>query len=356
MNSKKKKKLTKKELTIALFAVALIVVLISRMQGEPAAQQTADGRDELTLISAEEERPVSQPVAGTAQAEQEPASENAGYFDLSTVSDSSELPYTDSTDEDGYFDLSTVADFSGAPYTEINGNVPFFTEEDMTTDSYESYSPLDELGRCGVCMACIGTDLMPEGDRGNISSVHPSGWHSVRYDCVEQESLYNRSHLIAYQLAGENANERNLISGTRYLNAYAMLDFEESVGDYVRETGNHVLYRVTPDFRGNELIARGLLMEAMSVEDNGRDILYCVYCYNVQPGILIDYETGDSELAPPDGEVHSFVINTNSRKIHLPSCQAAIDMKEKNKQEYVGTYEDLVAQGYVPCPDCHPAP
>ena len=190
--------------------------------------------------------------------------------------------------------LDEIPEYSGEPYVEINGNVPEFTEEEITTDSFESYSPLDGLGRCGTAFACIGKDLMPTGERRQISSIKPSGWNTRHYDFVDQEMLFNRCHLIAYQLAGEDLNEMNLITGTRYLNTIGMLPFEEEVGNYVRRTGNHVMYRVSPIFRGNELVARGVHMEAYSVEDKGRGVSYNIYCYNVQPRIGIDYATGDN--------------------------------------------------------------
>lgn len=193
--------------------------------------------------------------------------------------------------------LEDIPPFTDTPYVQINGNVPYFTEEDMTIKSYETYAQLDSLGRCGEVMACIGQDLMPTEERGSIGQVKPSGWQTVKYDFVDGKYLYNRCHLIGYQLTGENANRQNLITGTRYLNTEGMLPFENMVADYVKETGNHVLYRVTPIFEGDELVARGVLMEAKSVEDNGEGILFCVYVYNNQPGVEIDYRTGKSKLA-----------------------------------------------------------
>lgn len=190
-----------------------------------------------------------------------------------------------------------IPEFTGQAYVAINGNIPRFTEEDMTTDSYESYSPLDNLGRCGEAIACIGVDLMPTEDRGSISSVHPTGWQSIQYDFIEGKSLYNRCHLIGFQLTGEKANRENLITGTRFLNTEGMLPFEEMTADYIRETENHVLYRVTPVFEGDDLVARGVLMEGYSVEDHGEGICFYVYCYNVQPGVILDYATGESKPA-----------------------------------------------------------
>ena len=195
---------------------------------------------------------------------------------------------------EGAESIEEIPPFSDVAYVAVNGNVPFFLPEEITDESYEEYSELDELGRCGVTMACIGVDIMPTEDRGEIGSVKPTGWQSVKYDCVEGKYLYNRCHLIGFQLAGENANKRNLITGTRYLNIEGMLPFENLVADYVKETKNHVMYRVTPLFDGDNLVAHGVLMEGYSVEDEGEGVQFCVYAYNAQPGILIDYQTGDS--------------------------------------------------------------
>ena len=195
---------------------------------------------------------------------------------------------------EGAESLEEIPEFSDAAYVAVNGNVPFFMPEEITEESYEYYSELDALGRCGVTMACIGVDIMPTEERGEIGSVKPTGWQSVKYDIVDGKYLYNRCHLIGFQLAGENANKRNLITGTRYLNIEGMLPFENLVADYVQETENHVLYRVTPLFDGDDLVAHGVLMEGWSVEDEGEGICFCVYAYNAQPGIEIDYATGDS--------------------------------------------------------------
>ena len=190
--------------------------------------------------------------------------------------------------------LQKIPPFSGKPYVVLADNIPEFTDEQRQIRDLEDYAPLDALGRCGTAFACIGQDTMPTEDRGSISSVKPSGWHSVQYEGVSGGSLYNRCHLIGWQLAGEDANERNLITGTRYLNVDGMLPFENMIADYVTETGNHVLYRVTPIYEGNDLVARGVQMEALSLEDNGDGIMFHVFCYNVQPGIEIDYTTGES--------------------------------------------------------------
>ena len=198
---------------------------------------------------------------------------------------------------EGAGSVEEIPEFTDAAYVAVNGNVPFFMPEEITDESYEYYSDLDDLGRCGVTMACIGVDIMPTEDRGEIGSVKPSGWQSVKYDCVEGKYLYNRCHLIGFQLAGENANKKNLITGTRYLNIEGMLPFENLVADYVKETENHVMYRVTPLFDGDNLVAHGVLMEGWSVEDEGEGVCFCVYAYNAQPGIVIDYATGNSREA-----------------------------------------------------------
>lgn len=259
-------------------------------------------------------------------------------------------------------ELSAIPSYTGIPYAEINGNVPCFAEEEKVPVSFEYYDELDEYGRCTGTYACIGTDLMPEEERGAIGMVKPTGWHTVKYDCIEDLYLYNRCHLIGFQLTGENANERNLLTGTRYMNVKGMLPFENMVADYVRSTGNHVLYRVTPIFEKENLLAHGVQMEAFSVEDNGKGICFNVFCYNVQDGVLIDYTDGSSSAIEKEeeekrGEVSEgleYILNTNSKKFHYPSCSSLEDMSEHNKQEYVGTKEDLLKKGYSPCGRCTP--
>lgn len=192
------------------------------------------------------------------------------------------------------FASETIPEYSGNPYVELNGNLPYFTDEELSTTAFELYSELDSLGRCGAGYANICKEIMPTEERGSIGMVKPTGWHTVKYDCVADRYLYNRCHLIGYQLAGENANEKNLITGTRYLNVDGMLPFENEVADYVNNTDNHVLYRVTPVFSGDNLLASGVIIEAKSVEDDGAGVQFNVYCYNVQPGISIDYTDGQS--------------------------------------------------------------
>ena len=249
--------------------------------------------------------------------------------------------------------------YAGEPYVVINDNQPFFGEEEYTTEAFETYSALDGLGRCGTAYACVGEELMPAGERESISSVKPSGWINVEYG---GQYLYNRCHLIGFQLTGENANECNLITGTRYMNVEGMLPFENLVADYVKETSNHVLYRVTPLYEGDNLVASGVLMEAGSVEDEREGICFNVYVYNVQPGIGIDYATGASWAEGEQGEIQSsptpagtaYVLNTNTKKFHLPTCASVEDMKPENRTDYTGSREALLDEGYSPCGQCKP--
>ena len=269
--------------------------------------------------------------------------------------------------------LDDIPAFSGVSYVVINGGTPFFTEEEITDEAYEYYSDLDSLGRCGVVHACLGKETMPpEGDeRGAISHVKPSGWVQGEYssDLVDGRWLYNRSHLIGWQLSDEDDNEKNLITGTRYFNVEGMLLFENTVAAHIREDDVHVMYRVTPIYEGDNLVASGVLMEAYSVEDGG-ELSMCVYCYNVQPGVIIDYKTGANclddgyskpeapkeELDPTvgDDEVATYVLNTSSKRIHKPSCSSVTDMAEHNKSEYTGSINDLLASDgeYVKCGSC----
>lgn len=254
--------------------------------------------------------------------------------------------------------LEQVPVFSGEPFVVLGGNAPQFTEEDYTTKSYEIYGQLDALERCTYTMACIGQDLMPTQERGSISHIKPAGWHSVQYDFVDGKSLYNRCHLIGHQLAGEDANERNLITGTRYMNVDGMLPFENMVADYVKETGNHVLYRVIPVYEGDNLVASGVTMEAWSVEDNGEGICFYVYVYNVQPGVEIDYATGESRLAEPVSDTgedtQRYVVNTSSGKFHLESCSQGQSIKPENRQTMESTRSQMLAWNYEPAGCCNP--
>ena len=277
-------------------------------------------------------------------------------------------------------DYEEIPEYSGSPYVVLNGNVPVF--EIDTAKASEHYSRLDSLGRCGAAEAVLGKELMPKEDRQDISEVYPSGFENKDYgDLVNGGYLYNRSHLIAFQLAGENANERNLITGTQYMNQMVMTPFENLVADYIKDTGNHVKYRVTPIFEGKNLVASGVTMEAKSVEDDGDAICFNVYCYNVQPGIDIDYRTGDSRKVSnqgPDKDLHytnagyyrckrtaifdgevgkevcRYVLNTNTMKIHDPSCKSIQRIKDYNIEYSNEELEILEKQGYSRCQNCLP--
>ena len=356
-----------------------------------------------------------------------------------TEKSSTEESTAEKSDEKKAASGSSIADipaYSGKAYVELNDNIPAFTDQEKKrTDAFEEYSSLDSKGRCGVAYANICKDIMPTEKRGEIGSIRPSGWHTIKYpEVIKDNYLYNRSHLIAYSLAGENANEQNLITGTRYLNQETMQIFELRVLDYVRNSGNHVLYRVTPVFEGDNLLASGVQMEGWSVEDEGKEICFNVFCYNVQPGIEIDYASGESRLAggddhvfvinsqiyDKDGQVENedsqteyqdsksanedsqvdekdgqgtkeesqvnnkdsqhegrdkksadtvkndsgdstsdfedrsmtYILNTNTKKVHLPDCRSVSDMADHNKQEYEGTLKELKSMGYSPCGRC----
>ena len=278
------------------------------------------------------------------------------------------------------FNILDISPYSGNPYVVLNDNKPLFEDSEKNTEVFEFYSGLDNLGRCGVAYANLCKELMPIEERGEIGNIRPSGWQITKYnDIIDGNYLYNRCHLIGYQLAGENSNVTNLITGTRYLNVEGMLPFENQVAEYIQSTGNHVLYKVNPIFEGDNLVASGVTMEAFSVEDNGVGVCFYVYVYNVQLGIVIDYASGDSKIDSPDdgvdtfesekddiefnneeseneinnGEI-SYVINTNSKKFHLPSCDSVNEMKEKNKKITTESREELIKQGYSPCQRCKP--
>ncbi len=300
------------------------------------------------------------------------------------------------------FDINNIKGYSGTPYEIVNNNIPYFKTEDFPKDSFEYYSTLDSLGRCGICMANVGADIMPTEKREDIGSVKPTGWHLVRYDdIIKDKYLYNRCHLLGFQLTGENANEKNLITGTRYLNVDGMLPFENKVANYVKSSNNHVLYRVTPIFVESELVARGVLMEASSVEDNGKEVCFNVFCYNVQPGIDINYADGESKISDsvqtttvtskvtttktttttvktttsktttsrtttqtttttkattvttaPNYDA-KYIGNKKTHKFHSASCKEVNRMNEENKW-YCDSRDELVNSGYSPCGKCNP--
>lgn len=268
-----------------------------------------------------------------------------------------EAPETDYRAGLERFDLSAVKEYQTSPYCEVNENRPFFDESEYPAECFEFYSPLDALDRCGVTCAFIGKELMPTEERGEIGMIKPSGWHTIRYDdLIEDHYLYNRCHLLGYQLTGENANMRNLITGTRRFNTEGMEPFEDEVAGYIRRTGNHVLMRVTPMFSGTDLVARGVLMEAESFEDTGKGLCFCVLVYNVQPGIVIDYATGDSQRAEqaPDAEtpaVEGYIGNKKSLVFHLPTCP---NLPAEKNWVLFETRDAAIAAGYHACGNCHP--
>lgn len=310
--------------------------------------------------------------------------------------------------------LAAVPEYSGAASVTLNNNQPEFTDDEITTASYEQYGALDSYGRCTTTIACIGTDLMPTEERGSIGMIKPTGWNQNKYPGIvdsEPPYLYNRCHLIGYQLTGENANECNLVTGTRYMNVDGMLPYENEVASYIKNTGNHVMYRVTPIFEGSNLLCSGVQMEAYSVEDSGKGVSFNVYCYNVQPGVIIDYIDGSNSADPnytgsttsetniqqsgtdatdnsnnatsgtdtangndaqsngntaeastvteeisesAESPACNYVANKNTKKFHYPSCSSVSDMKESNKLYYEGTRDELINQGYEPCKRCNP--
>ena len=297
---------------------------------------------------------------------------------------------------DAYVATNPAAD--EGDYVEIDGNTPSFTVDDATTDAFQSFSQLDRLGRCGTAYACLGPETLPTDARGDISEIHPSGWVQNFYDFIEDESLYNRSHLITHCLSGQDANEQNLITGTRHFNADVMEPIEAMVLDYIERTGNHVLYRVTPVFEGDELVARGVQIEALSMEDGGQGVSLNVFLRNIQPGVAIDYATGNNwadeaatadswstsaatsnlsasasagtaPLAPISAAATTsqaddtstdtpatvtYVVNKNTGKFHYPSCSSVPKIKAKNRMDSNQTRDELIAQGYVPCKNCNP--
>ena len=294
------------------------------------------------------------------------------YGESVTEKQQTTKPANSTQNPDGYkVALGSIPEFSGEAYIAVNNNIPGFSASDRTSRYFENYEALDSLGRCGIAFACLGRETMPTEERGTIGSVKPSGWRTVKYDIVDGKYLYNRCHLIGFQLSGENANTRNLITGTRYLNIEGMLPFENMVADYIKETGNHVLYRVTPVFKGSELVCRGVQMEAYSVEDNGDGICFNVYCYNSQPGISINYSTGESELnriadttKPPlttqketseEKTTSGYVSNASygvwvtrsGKRYH--SDRYCSNMKEPSNI----TVEEAKSQGYTPCGKCY---
>lgn len=382
-----------KKLILFLYCVALTAALLGcAFSGDRSGTAGAGSSGEVVSdITSEETVEVStEELSSEVTMEETTEQLSEKTTELVTEEESDISPKASETD--------TIKEYSGKAFIELNDNIPNFSEDEKkSTEAFENYSELDSLGRCGVAFANICKEIMPTEERGEIGDVKPSGWHTVKYpEIIEDRYLYNRSHLIAYSLAGENANEKNLITGTRYLNQETMQIFELKVLDYVRSTENHVLYRVTPVFEGDNLLAEGVQMEAWSVEDEGQGICFNVFCYNVQPGIEIDYATGESKVADEfatsenldteeadensekiddktesitentteaadnnndnetdfEKQTRTYILNTNSMKIHLPDCKSVGDMAEHNKLEYEGSISELRKKGYKPCGRC----
>lgn len=256
--------------------------------------------------------------------------------------------------------LDDIPVYSGDAVAIVNNNNPQFAT--LSYESYEYYSVLDFLGRCGVAEASLGIDLMPTQERESISQVKPSGWQNEVYDIVEGGYLYNRCHLIGFQLAGENANEKNLITGTRYMNTPIMTKYENAVAEYIKDTGNHVMYRVTPMYKGFDLLPKGLQIEGYSVEDAGNGVCFNVFIYNEQPGITINHTNGDNWLGSDieiqvedvvSDEDATYVLNTSSLKIHLTDCNSVSKMSDFNKKNTAQGIDALLEQGYSTCGNCY---
>jgi len=340
----KKKKVSKAKLKKLLITIVLLIVVALAAKFLFGEEVLPGMSPQLPAPTHEAGENVPPPTKEPAKQDDEPADEKP----VSTQKPVSGLAaYAP--------DPLAIPEYTGTPYYVLNNNEPAFKDDEITTEAFEFFSELDDLKRCGMTMACVGQELMPTEDRESISHVKPSGWVNVPYDFVDGRYLYNRSHLIGFQLTGENDNKLNLITGTRYFNVEGMLPFENMVADYVKETNNHVMYRVTPLYVGDELVCRGVQMEAWSVEDEGDGLCYNVYVYNVQPGVIIDYATGKSQedtAALEGGETGEYVLNTSSKKFHLPDCSGATNMKKDNRQEFEGSRGILIAQGFIPCTQC----
>ena len=320
-------------LGIFIVAVAISPTVDTSTQTEKDSQAVSQQEVDEQLAeeeSIEEQQAEEQPADEKEIEQQEVKEEPTTEFNTASTTTQSSLPQVK-------VELPGIASYTGATYSELNGNVPTFAE--LSTESFEIYAELDSIGRCGVAYACVGQDIMPTEERGTIGQVKPTGWHTIKYDIVDGKYLYNRCHLIGYQLAGENANTKNLITGTRYLNMEGMLPFENTVAEYVEKTGNHVMYRVTPHFENDNQLASGVQMEAYSVEDEGKGVCFNVYVYNVQPGIVIDYATGDSRLEEtPVEDVPAPIENTDTNQ-KTSETQGAETKDDDNSNEQENTQE-----------------
>lgn len=397
----------RKNYKIIIAAIVLLIAAITAFVYQSSKKHTVSSNQVVDVIIEDETKPVIEGVSTFPNTDSENGitSENENFLvnedagaepdvdaiteteDLTETIEAEEITTEDNqqvviNDNSGIYDYASVVPvYSGNAYVIINGNQPYFTDEELTTVPFENYSELDDLGRCGAAYANICIELMPTEERGEIGMVKPSGWQTVKYDFVDGKYLYNRCHLIGFQLAGENTNVQNLITGTRYLNVTGMLPFENQVANYVKNTDNHVLYRVTPLFIGDNLLAYGVWIEAKSVEDHGEGICFNVFCYNVQPGVSIDYATGMSEEdgtvivqasatpaieqtqqstteitvpVTPAAEDITYVCNTNTMRFHYPNCSSVSQMAEHNRMDVTWTREECINEGYQSCGRCHP--
>lgn len=378
----------KKNIQSLILTAAMLMSLLAGCSQAARPEASSGGNEDITVSEAVL-APTQAPVQSVSPADPESASSNGADDEgVAIMTPANEKAVSGQSDT---FHVNDIPEYKGEAYAAVNGNRPYFQAHELSTNEFEAYSELDALGRCGTAFANVSPQSMPTEERGSIGQVKPSGWHTVRYDCVDGKYLYNRCHLIGYQLTAENANVENLITGTRYLNIEGMLPFENMVADYVKETGNHVAYRVTPVYEGENLLANGVLMEGYSIEDQGDGICFCAFAYNVQPGVDIDYATGDSQLAegsgadsvsisvppmpttastneaPSEEPAHeeppvesiqaastTYIANTNTKKFHYPSCSSVGQMNEANKWAFTGTADELIQQGYEPCKRCRP--
>ena len=367
------------------------VILLPKLQGKKTEPQgVAQSSEAPTEEAPSSEIPTEEKTSSEALMPEVTSSEaptkEAASSEMA-VSSQEEVTSSEAPTEEPFayvFAYEDVPEYSGIPSFKLNNNIPLFGENEKNTDTVEFYSELDELGRCGVAYANLSRETMPDAERGPIGNLRPSGWHTVKYnDLIDGNYLYNRCHLIGYQLAGENDNVKNLMTGTRYLNVQGMLPFENRIREYIESTGNHVLYRVTPVFGEENLVAYGVTMEAYSVEDDGKGICFFVFLYNVQPGIIIDYASGDSQRETEESEPFTrsnlgggdeqteasedegseetteypegaYVLNTNTHKFHYPTCDSVADMAEKNKKISSEDRDALIEKGYSPCKRCNP--
>lgn len=370
-------------LSIAIIVMAFGTVGLKFMRDEAKSHDDRKGNVELAGNEDDIETNYSENSHFAVKPESSGIPEASENNVLSGLQESSGINESSLSEVQGNAESSTSVfpDYCGEPCIAIDHSGACFTAEEITADSFEFYGELDSLGRCTGAIACVGVDLMPTEDRSLLVSVKPAGWQSTQYDFIDQKYLYNRCHLLAYQLTAENANERNLITGTRYLNITGMLPFENQIRNYIRNTGNHVMYRVTPVFSESNLIADGVRMEAYSVEDAGSGIQFCVYCYNVQPGVVINYVDGSSvsdgtvtaemlenagstwydETAAKEAAAQyydengtEYVLNTRRMKIHRPECDSVVEMSPKNSYEIKAFLQVLVDAGYDPCKNCKP--